>query len=211
VLRIKVHETNMEEVLQYAVEILQNGGIIAFPTETFYGLGVKFNLEDSLKKLYKIKKRPEEKAMPLIIGNKDLLPVVTSYVNSIAIILMEKFWPGPLTLIFPAKKNLSDYITAGTRKVAVRIPGESFALHLAKSTSFPITATSANPSGTVPAQDAETVVRYFGDKIDLLIDGGITSGGLPSTIVDITKNEINIIREGSIKKQLLASLSNNRK
>jgi L-threonylcarbamoyladenylate synthase len=201
----------MEEVLHHAVEILQNGGIIAFPTETFYGLGVKFSLEDSLKKLYKIKKRPKEKAMPLIIGNKDLLPVVTSYVNSIAIILMKKFWPGPLTLIFPAKENLSDYITAGTRKVAVRIPGESFALHLAKSTSFPITATSANPSGTVSARDAETVVRYFGDKIDLLIDGGITSGGLPSTIVDITENKINIIREGAIKKQLLASISNNRK
>jgi L-threonylcarbamoyladenylate synthase len=206
VLRIKVHETNLEEVLKHAVDMLKKGGIVAYPTETFYGLGVKFDLEDSLKKLYKIKKRPKEKAMPLIIGNKDLLPVVTSYVNSIAIILMKKFWPGPLTLIFPAKKNLSDYITAGTRKVAVRIPGESFALHFAKSTSFPITATSANPSGTVSARDAETVVRYFGDKIDLLIDGGITSGGLPSTIVDITENKINIIREGAIQKDLLTSI-----
>jgi L-threonylcarbamoyladenylate synthase len=154
VLRIKVHETNMEEVLQHAVDMLKKGGIVAYPTETFYGLGVKFDLEDSLKKLYKIKKRPEEKAMPLIIGNKDLLPVVTLSVNSMAVTLMEKFWPGPLTLIFPAKENLSDYITAGTRKVAVRIPGESFALNLAQSTTFPITATSANTSGTAPAQDA---------------------------------------------------------
>jgi L-threonylcarbamoyladenylate synthase len=206
VLRIKVHETNMEEVLQHAVDMLKKGGIVAYPTETFYGLGVKFDLEDSLKKLYKIKKRPEEKAMPLIIGNKDLLPVVTLSVNSMAVTLMEKFWPGPLTLIFPAKENLSDYITAGTRKVAVRIPGESFALNLAQSTTFPITATSANTSGTAPAQDAETVIRYFGDKIDLLIDGGTTSGGLPSTIVDVTENKIKILRKGAIQKDLLTSI-----
>jgi L-threonylcarbamoyladenylate synthase len=206
VLRIKVHETNMEEVLQHAVDMLKKGGIVAYPTETFYGLGVKFDLEDSLKKLYKIKKRPEEKAMPLIIGNKDLLPVVTLSVNSMAVTLMEKFWPGPLTLIFPAKENLSDYITARTRKVAVRIPGESFALNLAQSTTFPITATSANTSGTAPAQDAETVIRYFGDKIDLLIDGGTTSGGLPSTIVDVTENKIKILRKGAIQKDLLTSI-----
>jgi L-threonylcarbamoyladenylate synthase len=206
VLRIKVHETNLEEVLQHTVDMLKKGGIVAYPTETFYGLGVKFNLEDSLKKLYKIKKRPEEKAMPLIIGNKDLLPVVALSISSIAVTLMEKFWPGPLTLIFTAKENLSDYITAGTRKVAVRIPGESFALNLAQNTTFPITATSANTSGTAPAQDAETVLRYFGDKIDLLIDGGTTSGGLPSTIVDVTENKIKILREGAIQKDLLISI-----
>jgi L-threonylcarbamoyladenylate synthase len=206
VLRIKVHETNMEEVLQHAVDILKKGGIVAYPTETFYGLGVKFDLEDSLIKLYNIKQRPEDKAMPLIIGNKELLPIVIVYISNIAVTLMERFWPGPLTIIFPARENLSDYITAGTRKVAVRVPGESFALHLATNTSFPITATSANPSGKVPAQDAETVVKYFGDKIDLIIDGGPTSGGQPSTIVDVTENEIKILRKGAIKKELLTSV-----
>jgi L-threonylcarbamoyladenylate synthase len=206
VLRIKVHETNMEEVLQHAVDILKKGGIVAYPTETFYGLGVKFDLENSLIKLYNVKQRPEDKAMMLIIGNKKLLPIVTAYISNVAVTLMERFWPGPLTIIFPAKENLSDYITAGTRKVAVRVPGESFALHLAKSTSFPITATSANPSGIPPAQDAETVIKYFGDKIDLVVDGGSTSGGLPSTIVDVTENEIKILREGAIKKELLTSV-----
>ncbi len=116
---------------------------------------------------------------------------------------MDRFWPGPLTLIFLAKENLSEYITAGTHTVAVRIPGESFALHLAITANFPITATSANPSGYAPAQDAETVIRYFGDKIDLIIDGGHTSGGLPSTIVDVTGDEIKLLREGAVKKELL--------
>ncbi len=190
----------------HAVDILKNGGIVAYPTETFYGLGAKFDLEDSLKNLYDIKQRPEEKAMPLIIGDKGLLPIVAASVNSIAVLLMNRFWPGPLTLIFPARENLSEYITAGTHKVAVRIPGESFALHLAKTANFPITATSANPSSMTPAQDAETVISYFGDKIDLIIDGGLTAGGLPSTIVDVTGDKIKILREGVIKKKLLKNL-----
>lgn len=200
---IKIHETNIEQVLYRTVDILKNGGIVVYPTETFYGLGVKFDMEDSLKKLCNIKQRPEEKAMPLIIGNKGLLSVIAASINDMALLLMDRFWPGPLTLIFLAKENLSEYITAGTHMIAVRIPGESFALHLAKTASFPITATSANLSGTSPAQDAETVIRYFGDKIDLIIDGGHTSGGLASTIVDVTGNKIKILREGVIKKELL--------
>src|SRR4030042_5967872 len=206
-LRIKVNELNLEQVLHYTADMLKKGGIIAYPTETFYGLGVKFNLEDSLKKLYDIKQRPEKKAMPLIIGDKGLLPIVAASVNSIAVLLMNRFWPGPLTLIFPARENLSGYITAGTHKVAVRIPGESFALHLAKIADFPITAPSANPSGVTPAQDAETVISYLGDKIDLIIDGGLAAGGLPSTIVDVTGDKIKILREGEIKKELLKNLN----
>ncbi len=202
-LGIKVNELNLEQVLHYTADMLKKGGIIAYPTETFYGLGVKFDMEDSLKKLYDIKQRPEEKAMPLIIGNKGLLTVVAASINDTALSLIDRFWPGPLTLIFQAKENLSEYITAGAHMIAVRVPGESFALHLAKTANFPITATSANPSGFPPAQDAETAKKYFGDKIDLIIDGGHTSGGLPSTIVDVTGDKIKILREGVIKKELL--------
>lgn len=201
--RILVSKTNMGQVLEQAVEVLEKGSVVAYPTETFYGLGVKFNIEDSLKKLYDIKQRPKDKAMPLIIGDKGLLPLVTRSVNRKAIFLMEKFWPGPLTLIFYAKENISRYITAGTGRVAIRIPGESFALYLAKRVNFPITATSANPSGMPPAKNAEAVVSYFGDKIDLIIDGGPTHGGFPSTIVDATGEEIKILREGAISRESL--------
>jgi len=189
--------------LHNAVNILKNCGIIAYPTETFYGLGAKFDMIDTLKRLYEIKKRPQEKAMPLIIGSKELLSTVAASVSVKAISLMERYWPGPLTLILPAKENLSDFITAGTRKVAVRIPGESFALQLARTANFPLTATSANPSGMPPAQDAETVLRYFEDKIDLIIDGGPAPGGLPSTIVEATGNEIRLLRQGIIRIDLL--------
>jgi L-threonylcarbamoyladenylate synthase len=202
---MKSSELSLAETVQKAVEILLSGGIVAYPTETFYALGVKFDMEDSLNKLYTIKQRPVEKAIPLIIGHRALLSMLTSSVTRTAVSLMDRFWPGPLTLIFPALKNLSDYITAGTHAVAVRIPGESFAFQLAKSAQFPLTATSANISGRPPACDAETVIEYFNDTIDLIIDGGKTPGGLPSTIVNVTGKAVRILREGVIKKENMAA------
>jgi L-threonylcarbamoyladenylate synthase len=202
-LMIKMNIENQDQVLQSAVDVLKSGGIIAYPTETFYGLGARIDREASLQRLYEIKQRPREKAMPLIIGHEEQLSLIAAEINSSAIKLMERFWPGPLTMLFPAKKHLSEFITAGTNKVAVRIPGESFALQLAKYSRFPFTATSANPSGMPPAQDAETVIRYFGYKIELIIDCGPAPGGLPSTIVDVTTEETIILREGAVKKELL--------
>ena len=200
---IKINEKNLSDVIEMAVEILNNGGIVAYPTETFYGLGVRFDKEASLRKLYELKKRPEEKPMPLIIGDRTLLSMIAASVNEIAETLMDKFWPGPLTLLLKAKSDLSSYLTARTGRVAVRIPGESFALHLARGAGFPITATSANPSGMPPAEDADAVIRYFGKEIDMVIDGGKTAGGLPSTIADVREEKIKIVREGVIKRHLL--------
>ena len=202
-LRIFISKINREHVLEQTVEALKKGSIVAYPTETFYGLGVKFDIEDSLKRLCDIKNRARDKAMPLIFGDRRLLPYAIKSPNQKAILLMEEFWPGPLTLILRAKKNISRYITAGTERVAVRIPGTSFALSLAQKANFFITATSANLSGMTPAQDADAVARYFGDRIDIVIDGGPTPGGLPSTIVDVTGGGISILREGAISKELL--------
>lgn len=200
---IKINDKNLREVLERAVEILNNGGIVAFPTETFYGLGVKFDIEDSLRRLYEFKKRPEDKPMPLIIGDRKSLSMIAGDVNEIAESLMDKFWPGPLTLLLKAKEGLSPYLTADTGMVAVRIPGESIALYLAREAGFPITATSANLSGMPPAEDADAVIKYFGEEIDIVIDGGRTAGGLPSTIADATGKSIKIVREGVILRHLL--------
>ena len=198
-----LNEEHSEHALNQAVAVLMGGGIIAYPTETFYGIGAKFDNEDSLQKLHEIKQRPGNKPLPLIIGSRYLLAHIASSINNTAASLMDRFWPGPLTLILPAKENLSPYITAGTHSVAVRIPGDSFALRLAQYALFPITATSANTSGNPPAQDAGTVVDYFGDNIDLIIDGGPTKGMLPSTIVDARKGKLEIVREGAIKRAVL--------
>jgi len=202
---IKINFRNFKECVNIAVGILNKGGIIAYPTETFYGLGVKYDMENSLKKLIELKKRPIDKGIPLIIGDKDQLSLIAEYVNKNAEKLIEKFWPGPLTLLLPAKKTLSSIITAETNKVAVRIPGESFALYLAKAIKCPITSTSANISDLPPAKDAETVFEYFHDGIDIIFDYGSSTASLPSTIVDATNEEIKIIREGLIKKDKICA------
>jgi L-threonylcarbamoyladenylate synthase len=193
----------MERILLYAVDVLKTGGIVAYPTETFYAIGAKFDREESLQRIYRLKQRPQEKAMPLIVGSRELLTMVADAVNRTAEILMERFWPGPLTLILPAKRELSFFLTAGTGKVAVRIPGQSCALHLARAAGFPFTATSANISGMPPALNAKTVIEYFHGGIDLIIDGGSTPGGLPSTIAEVTDESVKVLREGIIKTDLL--------
>lgn len=194
----KITADNLKEVIKKAVKTINNGGIVAYPTETFYGVGVKFNNEVALKRLYELKRRPDEKPIPLIIGARGMLSMISLHVNDTASILMDKFWPGPLTLLLKAKKDLSKYITADTNKVAVRIPGKSVALSLANEAGFPITSTSANLSGMPDAEDAGTVIKYFGDEIDMVIDGGKTPGGMPSTIVDVTEEKLKILREGII-------------
>ena len=200
---IRIDEHNSAETATMAASALKDGAVVAYPTETFYGIGVKFDLEDALKKLYRIKNRPSEKALPLVIGTTKALSLLTDSVPVRAQHLIDAFWPGPLTILFKARSTLSEYLTAGTGKVAVRIPGESFAFFLARQCVFPITATSANLSGLPPAQDATTVIRYFDDLLDIVIDGGITHGGLPSTIVDAAGDRIQLIREGAVPKESL--------
>ncbi len=200
---IKVVEGYAHRALDEAVTTLRRGGIISCPTETFYGLGVRFDMPGSLERLYELKRRPKQKAMPLIIGRIGLLSMLVprdwfEHIPSFAKSLADRFWPGPLTLLLPAREGLSEFLTAGSGMIAVRIPGESFALDLARKADFPITATSANLSGMPPSVNAREVVRYFDDRIDLLVDGGETAGGLPSTIVDATKAPIKIMREGAI-------------
>lgn len=180
------------------LKILNQGGLIAYPTESSYALGARFDIEAALSKLYQIKGRPQGKAFPLIIPGPEILDSIASDISDSARKLMSKFWPGPLTLVVNARPGLSDYITEkGT--VAVRVPGESFALSLVRESGFPITATSANPSGSPPACNIHTIQKYFGEHVDLIVDGGTSPGGPPSTIVDITGKETKILRTGAVR------------
>lgn len=194
---VKLSDENLHETIDTALSILKKGGIIAFPTETFYGLGAKYDIDSALKRLYEIKKRPQEKAMPLIVGTIKQITLLTDSITDKAKYLMDRYWPGPLTILFKARPGLSEYLVAN-EKVAARVPGESFALRLALSCNFPLTATSANISGMPPADSASMVFDYFKNTVDLIIDGGKTKGGLPSTIVDVTEESIKILRHGTV-------------
>lgn len=193
---LSYEKSNMKSIVSAALNILKEGGIIAYPTESYYALGVNAGDGEALERLYELKKRPADKPMPVIVGGTDGLSFLVEDVPGQGKSLMEKFWPGPLTLIFNAVDDVPSLLTGGTGKVAVRIPGKSAALYLAESIKLPITATSANPSGEAPAKTPDEVTAYFEDEIDLLIDGGKSPGGMPSTIVDVTVTPPRILREG---------------
>ena len=187
-----------EEIIPEALNTLKKGGIIAYPTESFYALGVPATDENAVRKLFALKKRPSDKALPLIVGDRYTLITCVKEIPAQAEELIARFWPGALTLIFEAKEHIPVLLTGSTGKVAVRIPGESAAFQFVSNLRLPITATSANPSSLPPADTVESVISYFGDQIDLIIDAGKTPGGKPSTIVDVTVSPPKVLRKGSV-------------
>jgi L-threonylcarbamoyladenylate synthase len=203
---IKLYDSGMDYAIQRASEVLSKGGIIAYPTETIYGLGALYNLQKAIKRLLKLKGRGEEKGIILIAGSIDFLRLVVEEIPQELLGLIKEFWPGPLTILFKARSNLNNLITGSTGKVAVRVPGESFALEFLKRTGFIISSTSANPSGKPPAEDVPAILKYFPEGIDLLIDGGRLTG-MPSTIIDVTDKKIKVIREGAVSIEKLKEIA----
>jgi len=184
--------------LMPAISALRSGGVVAFPTETFYGLAVDPRLTFAVTKLFELKRRLPDQAIPLIAAS--MLQVIehVGTITPLAKRLAVRGWPGPLTLIIPASAELSADIHLSTGRVAVRVPGDSIARALATQAGHAITSTSANLSGNSPASTADAVVAAFGEDIDVLIDAGPTPGGLPSTIVDATGSDPVLVRAGAI-------------
>ncbi len=186
-----------------AAECLQCGGIVAIPTETFYGLAVDPFNEKALQALFRLKRREATKAILVLISDIEKLSLVAGFVPTVYKSLVERFWPGPLTLIFPGAKNLSSLLTGGTGNIGVRISANAIATQLCRVWGKPITATSANISGKLPAQSAHEVKEMFGSSVDIIIDGGITPGEASSTVVGIREGHVELIREGQIDFRLI--------
>ena len=184
--------------IDLAVGYLRQGGIVAFPTETYYGLAVDPDCASAVTKLFVVKNRPEHKPLLLLIEKKEQLETVAQRVPSVYYPLIKKYWPGPLTLIFQAKKTVNPYITGNTGTVGVRISPHPVAQELVKRMGKPITATSANISGFPPARSAQDVVGMLGDTVDYIVDGGKTEAGLPSTILSFQKGALQLLRRGQI-------------
>ena len=182
-----------------AVQIIQKGGIVAYPTETFYGLGVDALNFRAVERLFKIKKRPSSKPISIIIPNINWLKYLIKEVPPLAQTLIEKHWPGPLTIVFAAKEIFPKELTADTGKIGIRISSHPWAQKLAQLAKTPITATSANLSGTPPPNSPQEINPHIKKQIDAILDGGLTKGGLPSTVIDVTVNPPIILRKGAIE------------
>jgi L-threonylcarbamoyladenylate synthase len=181
-----------------AAEILKRGGVIAYPTETFYGLGADIGNAQALDKIYAIKGRDFNKPISIIIGSRGDLATFARDITPAAETLMDRFWPGGITLLFTASRNVPEKLTAQTGKIGIRLSSNPVATLLAQTLSGAITATSANRSGQGECASIEEVMDSIGETIDAVIDGGRTPGGVGSTIVDATVEPPVIIREGVI-------------
>lgn len=200
-------EAVTEEELFDAAAVLQRGGLVAFPTETVYGLGGDALREDASAKIYEAKGRPSDNPLIVHIAEIKQLYDIAAYVPEKAEKLMEAFWPGPLTMIFRKKEIVPKSTTGGLETVAVRMPSHPVALALIRCSGCYIAAPSANTSGRPSPTKAEHVVEDLQGRIDMILDGGSVEIGLESTIVDMTEEVPMILRPGYITKEMLETVA----
>jgi L-threonylcarbamoyladenylate synthase len=196
---------NHPEAMTRSVETLKTGGLVAFPTDTVYGLGAPAFIGKSIESIYIAKDRPVEKSIPILIGDIEDLVKVSADIPEIALKLAARFWPGPLTLVIPKRPELPKEVSS-TSTVGVRLPDHPVARSLLR-LAGPLAVTSANLSGQPSPSTAEEVFGQLAGRIALILDGGKTPGGIPSTVVDCLGVELQILREGPISKdEILAVL-----
>ena len=190
--------------IEKSAQIILQGGVVSFPTETFYGLAADPLNERALQKIFQIKGREESKPLLLLIGDRTWVPGIARKISPLAERLMEKFWPGPLTLVLEALPHLPALITANTGKVGLRASSHPVARALALAAGRAITGTSANLSGRPSLLTAPEVFQALGEKLDAILDGGKTAGGLGSTVLDVSGVPPRVIREGAISRRELS-------
>lgn len=203
---IRIDQNNPDPLVVTEIsELLRTGAVIAYPTDTFYGLGADITNDSSLKRIYSIKKRLLNKPILILISDRKMLSTLipNGYLSPAAKRLTDTFWPGPLTLVFNASESISSLLTASTGKIGIRFPDNEFCKLLIAKLEHPITATSANISGDKSLDNPADVIKSIGDKIDAVIDGGITKMGIESSIVDVTGEQPVVLRGGAIPLSMI--------
>ena len=187
-----------EEAIGIAAQILAEGGLVAFPTDTVYGVGAHAFQPDAVERIYVAKIRPRDKAIPILLAQPDDLVLVAEGITETAWLLAERSWPGGLTLVLPKKANVPDVVSAGGPTVAVRVPDHPVSRALIAALGAPLAATSANLSGHPSPVTAQEVEAELGGRIELILDGGQCPGGVPSTVLDLTADPPAVLRAGAI-------------
>lgn len=196
----EVHSIFFKEVVQTAADVLKRGGVIVYPTDTVYGIGVDVAQVSAMKRLFEIKKRDTLKPVSLMVTG---IVMVEEYVESIPLYsakVLNAYWPGPLTAVFRAKKDINPLLTREGDTIGFRVPDNAFCLELIRLYNNPITSTSANLSGEKECTSIEQLVSEVKDAVDLIIDGGEITGGVPSTVVFFDYESPKLLREGAIPK-----------
>ena len=200
---------SIQEQVEQGITVLKQGGIVAFPTDTVYGLGAAINSDRAVARVYMVKGRPRNMALPLLLANKSQIGEVAHPVPPIAWLLADEFLPGALTIVLFKSKSVPDIITGGGKTVAFRIPAHPVPISLIQGLGTPIVGTSANLSGKPSSLTTEEVYAQLGERVDLIIDGGRCPSGEESTIVDLTGEIPLILREGAISREELKQVCPN--
>jgi L-threonylcarbamoyladenylate synthase len=196
---------SIQEQVEKGVSILKKGGVVAFPTDTVYGLGASMAIDSAVEKVYRIKRRPRNMPLPLLLADLSQLEEVAISIPASARLLADKFWPGPLTLVLLKSDAISDIVSGGGKTIAVRIPDHPVPTSLAKGIGTAIIGTSANLSGQPSALTAAQAREQLGASVDLIIEGDCP-GGRESTVVDLSGETPVILREGAISIEALRQI-----
>jgi L-threonylcarbamoyladenylate synthase len=194
------------KTIQHAGRLLRSGQVVAFPTDTVYGVGAHAFQTEAVAALYAAKNRPTAKAIPILVAQIEDVARVARTVPAVAWELVERFWPGGLTLVLPRAAKVPPIVTAGGDTVAVRCPDHSIPLALMNALGAPLAATSANLSGQPSPTTARQVVMQLASRVPLIIDGGECPGGVPSTVVDLSVSPPRLLRAGAIPTEDLRGL-----
>lgn len=190
-----------KSLIEEIVIAIGQGAITAYPTETFYGLGIDVTNDYAIKHLFDLKRRDYGNPIAVIVADRDMLSEVVSEIPHHAEPLMEKYWPGPLTILFQTGKAISKALTTNTGKIGIRISSHPIAQAITSRLGKPLTTTSANLTGFPPSFNVNHLKNYFGEKIDLIVDAGELLPSRGSTVVDVSEEKLVIIREGDIPSE----------
>ena len=204
---IKISSRKFEDKkIHIIATVLEEGGIIAYPTDTFYGLGADCFSAQARQRIYQIKKREPNKPFPILISDIRMVKDLAEEIPAAFSVLTAQFWPGPLTLVMKAAARLPAELVGPNRTIGIRLPDVTWLRDLIRQVGLPIIATSANIAGAGEIETAEEVIRQFKNKVDLIVDGGRTPGGRPSTVVDLTGERPAILREGAVLRTAVERL-----
>jgi L-threonylcarbamoyladenylate synthase len=196
---VKIDPAHPEEVFARCRDVIFAGGVIVYPTDTFYGLGADPGNAAAIRKLFAIKDRQHDLPILLLIKDAGQVRNWAAEIPAKAEELMRQHWPGPLTLVFKAKEYVLPELTAGAGTIGLRVPGSALTVRLLAFLGTALTGTSANTSGGPSPRTAEEAMEAVGSEVDLIVDGGRTAGGKPSTVADVSAGQVVVIREGAIK------------
>jgi L-threonylcarbamoyladenylate synthase len=204
---IKIDAEHMEDSLfDQIAEVFDWGGIVGYPTETVYGLGGDATNEKAVGRIFEIKGRQTQKPFLCLIHSKERLYPIVDRVSEKAERLMDAFWPGPLTLLFSASGDIPELVCGVSGKIGIRVSNDPVCQRLTRCYSKPIVSTSANRSGQKPARSADQVIEFFGNDLDLVLDGGKRNGLEPSTVLDVTENPPCVIRKGAVSMERIRNV-----